>query len=714
MSEQTHQAQIVYQIAEPEDSVSSGTEVHLWDYVQIVLQRLPLALMVGATVMLLAVVYTWTRTPRYTSTARLLVDVNKVNLTDMKGAIDPVSGGLGKREDLQTQVKLITLRPVMEKVIEKLNLMQDKDFASAKDPVGKLQKMIRVSLERNTHIIKVAVEREDPKQAQRILAAIIDAYLEGGRSRRLGVSNEGLNELRKQSDILRTKLEKANDKLQRFMVENDMASFEKTQNVIVDRLQDLSKAYTTLQPKRMQLEAAIKEADRALKNDGDITAIPCVQNSQIIKELKLELSKLSNDYSQLVERLGENHPKLQAISTQIQSLKTKLALEAEAVVNSLRMQYQQTLTEEKLLEQAIKEQQKKVYEYNRLKVKYDALLRDVKSIEQPYETLSLRMQQVAVNRMEGQGEDVFVVAEPSLPTVKSWPAKSKNLMVAFVLASGLAIGLCFFLDYMDTTVKSDADVRRLINKHVLVHIPDINEKGEAPETDLVVYEKPRSHTAEAFRTLRTALTFSLRGEQIKSVVVSSSLPSEGKSLTAINLAITQAQANKRTVIVDADMRKPRLQNVFGNDNSCGLSNLLQSDEYRIEDVAVSTNVEKLDFIPCGPIPRNPAELLESKRFKSLIAELRERYDFVVFDSPPGFALVDSLIIGKYTDGIIIVVRGFSTPKVVAQRFASRLDEANVRVLGVVLNTVDMPNTHYGAHYYGRYRNKYYREEDSIS
>lgn len=713
MTNQPQTPQIVYQLAEPEES-SSVPEVHLWDYVQIVLQRLPLALMVGAAVMLLAAVYTWTRTPRYTSRARLLVDVNKVNLTDMKGAIDSVAGGLGKREYMQTQVRLIKMRPVMEAVITKLNLMDDKSFASAKDPVAKLQNMISVSLERNTHIINVSVEREDPKEAQRILQAVISAYLEANRSRRLGVSEEGLTELRKKSDMLRAKLEKANDKLQQFMVENDMASFEKTQNVVIDRLRDLSEALTALQPKRMALEASIQEADKVLKGGGDITAIPAVNSAPIVKELKMELSKLGNEYSQLVERLGENHPKLQSISTQIQSLQTKLALEANAIVKSLRMKYEQSLTEEKMLQGSIKEQQKKVYDFNRLKIRYDALQREIKSIEEPYATISLRIQQIDVNRLGGQGEDVFVVSPPSLPKIKSWPSKGKNMMVAFILASGLAVGLCFFLDYMDTTVKSEGDIRRLLNKNVLAHIPNISEKGEKISSDLAVYENPRSHTAEAFRTLRTALTFSLHGERIKSVVVSSSLPSEGKSLAAVNLAITQAMSNKRTVLVDADMRKPRLHKIFGNDNKHGLSDLLGSDKTKIEDMVVATGVERLDFIPCGPIPRNPAELLESDRFRAIIEQLMASYDFVIFDSPPGFALVDSLIIGKYTDGLIIVVRSFSTPKAAAQQFVTRLDEADVRILGVLLNNADVPHTSYGAYYYGRDRNKYYRDEDTVS
>ncbi len=709
------QPQIIYQLAEPEDNSTSGTNVHLWDYVQIVLQRLPLALLVGASVVVIALLYTLTRTPRYTSTAQLLVEPGQVNLTDMKGAMDPMSAAMSKREYMQTQAQLITSRPVMEAVIEKLDLLSNEGFASSKDPASKLKNMIKVVSVRNTQLIDVSIERENPKEAQRILNAVLTAYMADIRARRLGVSEEGLEELRKKADILRAKLALATDALQTFMVENDMVSFEKTQNVILDRLRDLSKQLTSLQPRRMALQAGVEAADAAMANGKSITSLPDVINAPIVKELKLELSKLSNEYSQLVERLGENHPKLQSISTQIQSLQTKLALESNSIVSSMRTQYEQTLAEEKLLQEAIKEQERQVYRFNRLTTQYDVIKRTKDSIEGPYTTITRRIEEIDINRIGGQGENVFIVARASLPKIRSWPSKAKNMLIALVLAGGLAVGLCFFLDYMDTTVKGDVDVRRILNSKVLAAIPDISAKGEGEgKTDLVVLEHPRSHTAEAFRTMRTGLAFSTPGERISAVVISSSLPSEGKSLAAINLATAEAQASKRTLLIDADMRKPRLHRVFASETTAGLSSLLTDSELKPQDVIQNTQIENMDFLPCGPIPRNPAELLESQRFQDMLVELKASYDFIVFDSPPGFSLVDSMVIGQYTDGLILVVRSFVTPKAAAQQFVNRLEEANVRLLGVALNNVDTPRGgyYYGGYYYGGKKyGKYYREED---
>jgi polysaccharide biosynthesis transport protein len=715
--EQPQQPQIIYQLAEPDDTSTSGPDVHLWDYVQIVLQRLPLALIVGTTVMLIAGIYTWTRIPRYTSTARLLVEPNQVNLTDMKGAIDPVASSMGKREYMQTQALLLKSRPVISAVIDKLGLMSDAGFKDAKDPIALLQSQISVTPTRNSYLIDISTERKSPGQARAIVNATIDAFMSETRHRMLGVSEEGLAELKQKAETLRARLDTATETLQAFMVDNGMASFERTQNVVLDRLRDLSKELTDIQPERMALQAKVEAAEAAIAKGESMTSLPETIANPVIRDLKLQLIRLGNEYSQLVERLGENHPTLQALSTQIQALQTKTILEATAILSALKTEFQQTEARERLLATAIGEQQERVYRFNRLASEYDVLRQSKEAVQGPYATISRRIEEIDISRIGGQGENIFVVHRGTLPLTKSWPSRKKNILVAFVLAGALAVGLCFFLDYMDTTIKGEVDVRRLLNSKVLAAMPNIKSKGETTgESDLVSFDNPRSHTAEAFRTLRTALAFSYPGENIKSLVVSSALPSEGKSLAALNLAITQAQANKRTLLIDADMRKPRIHKVFNLTNRQGLSGLLAGTETRdLTELTVATQIENLDFLPCGPIPRSPVELIEGERFSGLMERILEEYDFVVIDSPPGFSLVDSIVMAKHTDGLLLVVRGFVTPKAAAAQFVNRLTEVDARLLGVVMNNVDTPRgSIYGTgYYYGgtAKEGKYYREDD---
>jgi capsular exopolysaccharide synthesis family protein len=695
---------------------TTAPEIHLMDYVRIILQRLPLAIVIFVSIVALGAAYSWTRHPRYKAIARLMVEPGQVNLTDIKGAIDPVSALVGKREFIQTQVELLKSRPVIESVIQRMNLLAHADFMDEKDPVARFQRLITASPERNTHLINVSIEREDKTEAQRMVNTLITAFIDNVRSRRLGVSAEGLDQLRAKEKSLREKLDSANDALQAFMIDNDMVSFEKSQNVIMDRLLDLSRQLTALQPRRMQLQARVESARKALEAGESITALPDVIDAAIIRSLKLDLSKLANEYSQMVERLGENHPTLQSKSTQIQALQTKMALEANAILQSINMQYEQVMAEETLLQEAIKAQEREVYRFNRLAADYDKLRRIRDAIDGPYTTISRRIEEIDINRIGGQGENIFIVANAPVPVIPSWPSKKKNMLIAILFGGALAVGVCFFLDYMDTTIKGDADVRRLLRSKILAGIPNINQKGEVKDQpDLITHENTRSHTAEAFRTLRTALAFSIPGERISSVVISSTLPGEGKSFSATNIAITHAQTGKRTLLVDADMRKPRLHAVFNRAGKQGLSTLLQDDTLDPKTLIATTVVPNMDFLPCGQIPQNPAELLESDGFTRLVTTLREHYDFIIFDSPPGFSLVDSLVIAKHTDGLILIAKSFQTPKAAAEQYTTRLHEAGVRLLGVVLNTMDAPHTgyYYGGYYHaggGRYA-KYYREED---
>ncbi len=695
---------------------SSSPEIHLMDYVRIILQRLPLALVIFVSVVLLGSAYSLTRHPRYRATARLLVEPGQVNLTDIKGAIYPVSALASRREFIQTQVELLKSRPVIEIVIQRMNLLEHEGFKNSKDPVDSFQQLITASPERNTQLINVSIEREDQNEAQRMVNTLIAAFIDNVRTRRLGVSEDGLEQLRAKEKQMREKVDAANQTLQQFTIDNNIVSFEKTQNVIMDRLLDLSRQLNALQPRRMQLQARVESTRAELEKGALITSLPDVINTPIIHTLKLSLSTLANEYSQLVERLGENHPTLQSKNTQIQAMETKMAMEANAILQSINMQYEQVMAEENLLKEAIKQQEQEVYRFNHLAAEYDKLSRIRDAIEGPYTTISRRIEEIDINRIGGQGESIFIVAKAPIPVAPSWPSKKKNMLITILFGGALAIGVCFFLDYMDTTIKGDADVRRLLQSKVLAGIPNVNQKGEVKDqADLITHENPRSHTAEAFRTLRTALAFSIPGERVTSVVIASTLPSEGKSFSAANIAITHAQTGKRTLLVDADMRKPRLHGVFNSVGKQGLSSLLQDDTIDPKQVITSTGIPNLDFMACGPIPLNPAELLENSRFARLVTTLREHYDFVVFDSPPGFSLVDSLVIAKHTDGLILIAKSFQTPKSAAEQYATRLREAGVRLLGVALNNMDAPRIgyYYGAYYHAgraKYR-KYYREDE---
>ena len=689
--------------------------LHLWDYLAVVRQRLPIAAGICLAVVAGTALYAWTRTPRYTATSRLLIESRGVNLTAMQDAYDPGLTRINQRDIIQTQVQLIKSPPVMEAVLQQGVLGQSADFAASADPARRLAGIINVTPARSGYVLDVSVERENPREAAQIVNAVVSAYLAENRRRRLGVSGEGIEELKKKAEELRGRLDQASFDLHGFMVTNRMVSFEGAQNIVVERLKGLNEKLTETEPLRIKAEASYRTAEESLKQ-GRIEGIPGVLESPLIGGLKMDLSKLEQQFSEMQSRLGENHPQIQSVVAQRTALQTKLAIESGNIVAALRGRYDQALNEERMLKEELAKQEEEVLKFNELAAKYDLLKQGRDSVQEAYSAIIRRIDELDVGQLSGQGDNVFVVARAEVPQMRSWPVRSRMLLMGILAGGILAIGTCFFLDYMDTTIKGEADVRSYLKSAVIGGVPAADkEAGDGAFGDLFALEKPRSHFAESFRTARTALAFSTTDSPLRSIVVTSTMPAEGKSLTAINLALAHAQTGKKTLLLDTDMRKPRLDKVFNLSGERGMSNLLAAPAGTLapEDVVMATGVDNLYFLPTGPIPPNPVEMLDSTRFRHLVEELKTQYDLLIFDSPPALNLVDSLVIGKHVDGLVLVVRSFVTNKFAAQQVGKQIAASKVKLLGVVLNNVDMPSGSYyyysPYYYYNRY-GQYYAED----
>lgn len=684
-----------------------GSGLHLWDYVAVVRQRLPVAAGVFLLVVLATALYAWTRTPRYTATSRLLVQSGGVNLTAMQDAYDPGRANLTQRDLIQTQVQLIKSTPVVEAVLQQGFLAHSRDFRGSKDPVRLLAQLIQVTPARSGFVLDVSVERESPQEAAQIVNAIVSSYLGENRRRRLGVSDEGIAELKKKAEELRVRLDESTTALHAFMATNRMVSFEDAQNIVVERLKGLNQNLMKAEPLRMQAEAHYRTAEAAMKA-GQAESIPGVQASPLITGLKTDLARLEQQYSEMRARLGDQHPQLQSTVAQMDAIRTKLAMEATYVVDALRGRYEQALNEENMLREELRKQEDAVLQFNELAAKYNMFRQSRDSIQEAYSTIIRRIDELNVSQLSGQGDNVFVVSRAEVPQEKSWPSRSRMLFMGIFFGGLLAIGVCFFLDYMDTTVKGESDVRALLNGSVIGGVPSAEpEAGEAAFDDLFAIKNPRSHFAEAFRSARTALAFSMVDKPLRTLVVTSTLPAEGKTLTAVNLAIAHAQAGKRTLLIDADLRKPRVHSVFNGRSDVGLANVLVADVRDSAGAIAATGIDNLFYMSSGPVPPNPVELLDSSRFGRRLDEWLKEYEMIVFDAPPVLNLADALVIGKHVDGVVLVVRTFVTNKYAAQQVARQITASKIKLLGVLLNNVDMPSgATYSSYYYSRYGGYY--------
>lgn len=699
----------------PEQSTSpdSVVDVHLRDYVRLVLARWPIVLALWIVVVVAAAIYSYTRTPMYQAVSRILVESSEVNLTDIKDAFNPAVAASSQRDFMQTQVQLLKDKPVLEAAVVNGGLLDVPQFRDSPDPATLLAKIVTVTPVRSTHLIDISASYPDPRRSAMIVNSVVDTFLANTRARRLGLSAEGLTELQHKQEDLRTKLDAATTELQQFTVSNNVVSFERTQNVELETLLAVSQKLTSKEPERLSLQARVEASHEALARGEPVDSLPDVLASEVIRALRLDLIQLEKEYSQMLPRLGSNHPQIQALSSQMETVRTRIGVEAGSIMQSLETCYNQALKEEQLLRERVKQQEAAVFRFNGLSAQYNVLKQNKDSIESTYQTIVRRIQEIDSNRMGGQGESIFVTSRASPPVKPFWPNHAKHMAVALILGMVAGVGLCFFLDYMDVTIKGDADIKNLLHSRVLAGIPPATASDDnSPEApDLLVSSAPHSHAAEAFRALRTALALTPDGHPLRSVVVSSTMRAEGKTFVSINMAIAQANVNRKTLLVDADLRRPRLHKVFPVPNQHGFADLLSREPgVTVDMTAHPTGITNLWMMPCGTLPPNPVELLDSPRLDALLQQMLEKFDLVIFDSPPGLSLVDANVISRHVDGLLLVVRSFSTEKAAVMHVADELRADNVRLLGVVLNNVDVPENRYG-YYYSKYRYYYYTTDD---
>ncbi|MDD5439049.1 MAG: polysaccharide biosynthesis tyrosine autokinase [Candidatus Omnitrophica bacterium] len=322
-------------------------------------------------------------------------------------------------------------------------------------------------------------------------------------------------------------------------------------------------------------------------------------------------------------------------------------------------------------------------------------------------------EQVTGPNLEGalagfKANNVSVQDQAEIPTVPIKPKKLLNIILSVIVGALGGMALAFFFEYLDNTIKTSDDIAMMTRKPFLGSVPDITKmtgKMTDFERDMLVHRKPKDPVAEAYRSIRTSILFSFTEEHpLKSLVVTSPGPQEGKTTTLCNLGIAMAQNNRRILLVDADMRKPRLHDTFGKKNTEGLSNFL-SCQSTFDELLQETGVENLFLISGGPNPPNPSELLSSKKMKEFIGIAQQKFDIIFFDTPPIAVVTDAAVLTHHTDGIIVVIRSHTTSKKVIPRIFAILEEAKSNVIGVILNKVDItkgnPYYYYYSHYYGK-------------
>jgi capsular exopolysaccharide synthesis family protein len=467
-----------------------------------------------------------------------------------------------------------------------------------------------------------------------------------------------------------------------------------------------------------QSERMKKESLYEFAKSGNLDAVPQVQSNAALADLMKKRSDAMSQYTESLSQYGPNFPKVQRLQAQLKDFDQGIEKEKKNILDVLESDYREARQRESLLTQALDQQKADTNQMAGKLVEYNILKREAEALKTLYEGLMTKLKETAITQGL-RSSNIRVVDPAMIPSTPARPAKTRNLVLASILGLVGGIGLALLREYLDNTVKTPDDIEKLARLPSLAVVPQFaSSNGTAKEQrllqnfaanghekriELVAQHLPKSQMSEAFRVLRTSILLSQADHPPQVILVTSALPREGKTTAAANLAVTLAQLGDRTMLVDADLRKPgvgRLLNL-GNGKYAGLSSYLAGVSSLDLVTVPHPAIPNLAAIPTGPLPPNPADLLSSHKLADAITELRTKYKFIVIDSPPVLAATDAVILSVQADGVLLVVRSGETPKEAFTRTRDLLCSVKCRILGVVLNAVDSsaPDYYYSYRYY---------------
>ncbi|MFW5733583.1 MAG: polysaccharide biosynthesis tyrosine autokinase, partial [Oceanidesulfovibrio sp.] len=527
---------------------------------------------------------------------------------------------------------------------------------------------------------------------------------------RLSTVQDAITWLNKRIASERVKVETAEAKFQEFKDEHAIISdfSENIEEVKARQLSDLRARIVDAETEMIEARTRYQQTSSLMEQGQPLDSIPAVLENQLILSIKQKEVELRNRMSELSRTYGPNHPQIRAVNAELGTLEMRMRTEAMKIMESLQNQFELSKARYDSLVKSLEKQERQVLELNKLAAEYKTLQSDAVGAREIFNMLVQRFKEASVSE-DMPTVNIHVVDAAQLPSNPVRPKTFLYLAAAAFFGLLLGLGLVFFLEYLDNTLKTPEDVKRWLATPFLGVIP--YQKGVASDTpgSLISVNDPKSLPSEAYRSLRTSVLFSLADQEPKTLQVTSAGPGEGKTLTAINLAVTMAQNGSRTIIVDCDMRRPMVHKTLGLNRLRGVSNILANPKEEIDSLVQESGIPNLYVMPAGPIPPNPSELIGGKRMQDLLDYLKPRFDKIIVDTPPVTAVTDSTLIANKVEGVVMVVRAFATSRDVVRTGLDALRKINAKILGVVLNGVKLEKEGY---YYYQYYYYYYASDDT--
>jgi len=729
-------------------------QIDLRDYLRVVLKRRWIIFTIFMLVVLSVAIHTFSATPIYQASARIVIEKENPNLVSIQEVMAVDATG---SDYYQTQYKIIESRAVAREVVKRMDLENSpeffpppkddivsnvtrwfgeivnfwKEWATAlirteltesedaaktfedqdSELVSAFIERIDVAPIRNSRLVDVSMEAADRVLAAKMANEVVRTYIDLNLEIKLMAAKDAVKWLSARIDEERKKVEAAERALLHYKeVQGIIMGFSSdAEKITAEKLAQLSAQVVDAESNRVEAETRYRQAMELEDTPDMLDSIPEVLNNELVREIKKMEVDLYNNMSELSKKYGRKHPRMVAIQSELVELKKRKQQEVKRVVNSLRNKYRLAVAKEGSLKKALAKQKTESFELNKKAIQYGVLQRQAESSRHMYELLIKRFKETSLTEEMKTG-NIRVIDKAEVPRFPVKPKKRLNILLAIVVGLTLGIGFAFFLEYLDNTIKLPDEVKSYLQIPYLGPIPAYAENGDFDgiPKDLVTVHSPKATASESFRGIRTGILFSSADASPQVLMISSAGPGEGKTVCVSNLAATMAQSGSKVVLVDCDMRRPRLHRIFDIPRDSGVSNFLVGNK-ALTDIILTTAVENLHIVPSGPIPPNPSELLGSKTMGNLIETLRKDYDRILIDTPPITAVTDPSILAALSDGVVLVIRAGVTPRQVVQNGLGQLRSINAPILGAVLNGV---NTGRDSYYYYQYYYYYYGEDGS--
>lgn len=574
----------------------------------------------------------------------------------------------------------------------------------------KIRAAISVQYPDQDRIMYVTVKHPNPQLAAEIANAHVATYVAYSKGLLSTDTKQASSALTTEFDDAETKLRTAEAALYQYQRDNDLlaVTLEERQSMVSSGITTYTQKLTEAHGRRIELAAQLERMKRA--SEVDVLQSPILSmgdDKSAFDSLRATYYAERNKFIELEREVGPKNPQYQMQKAKAEDLYAALQTEARRQVAAVNEQLQAVIATENALRAEVEKATKEAIALGPKVVEYNELLRRKKSMEDRYNILRQRLSTTDLtDRMARNTESTNVrpLDAARVPGTPVSPNLKKNLVLATVFGLLLGFGLVLLIVFLDRSIKTTSDAQQAVAAPVLGIIPMLEEseldKSDIAARDLYVHKNPTSLVAECCRSLRTNIMFSAADRPIKTIVVSSANQGEGKTTSVIYLGITMAQSGQRVLLVDTDMRRPRLHVSTGVSRQVGLSNLLVgSDDY--DGVIKTTEIPNLFVLPCGPTPPNPAELLMSHRFDTVLGELLKRFDRVIFDSPPIQVVTDGVVLAKHADGVILIVKAAQTLREEIKRSARNIRNVGGTIFGVIVNGVE-PDSRSGYSYYSYY------------